>query len=124
MRQKENILKDKSITLAIEIVNLCKILNNEKKEYVLSKQLLRAGTSIGANVHEAQCAESPADFVHKLSISQKECNETDFWLELLFRTQYISEEQYKVLMADVKYLINILSKSIITVKNKINKNEK
>jgi four helix bundle protein len=80
--EKKNIIKDKSFVFAVEIVYLCKILT-EKKEFELSKQLLRSGTSIGANIREAEHAQSKADFIHKLSISLKEANETEYWLDLL-----------------------------------------
>lgn len=83
MNEKENTLKEKSFKFALLIIKFIKKLIDEKKEYVLSKQLLRSGTSVGANIREAQNAQSKADFIHKLSIFQKECNETMYWLELL-----------------------------------------
>ena len=86
---KKNIVLDKSFAFAVRIVNLNKFLVAEKKEYVLSKQILRSGTAIGALIREAQQAESNADFVHKLSIALKEANETDYWLLLLSKTKYI-----------------------------------
>ena len=92
---KENIIKDKSFAFAIRIVNLYKYLVEEKRGFVLSKQLLRSGTAIGALTREAEHAESKADFIHKLSISLKEANETDYWLELLFQTNFLSEKEYK-----------------------------
>ena len=88
--EKKNIVKEKSFLFAIEIVGLYKVLA-ERKEFVLSRQMLRSGTSIGANIREAEQAQSKADFIHKLSISLKEANETEYWLDLLFETQYISE---------------------------------
>ena len=90
---KENVIKEKSILFAIRIVNLYKFLN-EKGEFVMSKQILRSGTSIGANIAEAVRAESDNDFVHKLSISRKEGEETLYWLDLLFRTDYLSSDMY------------------------------
>ena len=88
MKRRENIVKEKSLSFAIRIVNLYRFLINNKKEYVLSKQLLKSGTSVGAMVREADHAESKADFIHKMAISQKECNETLYWLELLYKTDY------------------------------------
>ena len=87
----ENIIVDKSFDFAVRIVNLNKYLNNEQKEYVLSKQLLRSGTSIGANVSEAERAQSKADFISKMSIALKEANETNYWLKLLYKTDYLSK---------------------------------
>jgi four helix bundle protein len=81
-------LKEKSFEFALEIISLYKELPEQKKEYVLSKQLLRSGTSVGANRREAQNAQSTADFIHRLSISQKECDESIYWLELLFHSNY------------------------------------
>ena len=87
----ENIIVDKSFDFAVRIVNSNKYLNNEQKEYVLSKQLLRSGTSIGANVSEAERAQSKADFISKMSIALKEANETNYWLKLLYKTDYLSK---------------------------------
>ena len=87
----ENIIVDKSFDFAVRIVNLNKYLYNEQKEYVLSKQLLRSGTSIGANVSEAERAQSKADFISKMSIALKEANETNYWLKLLYKTDYLSK---------------------------------
>ena len=81
----DNVIKNKSFNFALRIVKLYQFLNQEKKEYVLSKQLLRSGTAIGALVRESEQAESKLDFIHKLAIAQKEANETDYWLELLFQ---------------------------------------
>ena len=89
----ENIVKSKSFAFAVRTVNFYKILN-ERKEFILSKQLLRSGTSVGANVREAINGQSKADFIHKLSISQKECDESIYWLELLKATNYINEKEF------------------------------
>ena len=89
------ILANKSFSLAIEIVQLYKCLVDEKREYVMSKQLLRAGTSVGAIVRESQNAESKMDFVHKLGIAQKECDETLYWLELIQASGYPDEQNSK-----------------------------
>ena len=87
----DNVIKNKSFNFALRIVKLYQFLNQEKKEYVLSKQLLRSGTAIGALVCESEQAESKLDFIHKLAIAQKEANETDYWLELLFQSEYLNE---------------------------------
>lgn len=92
---RENILRTKSFDFALRIIKLFQYLSEDKKEYVLSKQLLRSGTSIGANIRESEHAQSRADFIHKLSISLKEANETDYWIELLFKSGYLEEKEYK-----------------------------
>jgi len=106
---KENIVKDKSLEFAIRIVNLFKFLTKEKKEFVLSKQLLRSGTSVGAMVREAEHAESPADFKHKLSIAQKEINETIYWLELLLKTDFLSKSQFESINSDAVEIIKLIT---------------
>ena len=113
---KENVIKDKSFTFAIRIVKLHKYLVEEKREFVLSKQLLRSGTAIGALIREAEHAESKADFIHKLSIFLKEANETDYWIELLFHTDFYSEKEYKTIKGDIEELIKILVAIIKTSK--------
>jgi len=90
---RENILKDKSYKFALRIVNLYKYLAENKKEFVLSKQILRSGTSVGANIAEASQAQSKLDFVHKLSISLKEASETEYWINLLADSDYLSKDQ-------------------------------
>ncbi len=86
---RRNIVKDKSFDFAVRIVNLSKYLTEQKREYVLSKQILRSGTAIGALIRESEQAESKADFIHKLAIALKEANETDYWLDLLHKTEYL-----------------------------------
>ncbi len=105
---KENVVKSKSFAFAVRIVNLFKYLSDEKHEYVLSKQLLRSGTAIGALVREAEQAESKADFIHKLSIALKEANETDYWIELLSETKYLKEAEYRTIKEDALELIRLL----------------
>jgi four helix bundle protein len=117
---KENILKIKSFKFAVRIVNLYKHLCENKKEFVLSKQILRSGTSVGAMVHEAEHSESKADFVHKMAIAQKEINETLYWLELLKETEYISSKEYKSINADAIEIIKLITTIIKTTKSKIN----
>ena len=119
MSESKSILKDKSFQFALRIVKLNKFLAEEKREYVLSKQILRSGTSIGANIREAQNAQSSADFIHKLSISQKECDETMYWLELLHQSAYLSEAEYNPIYNDANELLKMLKSAIITSKNKL-----
>ena len=96
----ESILRDRTKKFAKEIVLLCRNMKSNHKEYVLINQLLRCATSIGANIHEAQYAQRTKDFISKLEIAQKECYETEYWLELLFETDCLSEENYKKLHND------------------------
>lgn len=99
---------DKSFDFAVRIVNLYKYMVREHKEYVLSKQLLRCGTSIGANISEAQRGQSKADFSAKMNIALKEANETCYWLKLLYKTDYLSESQYESIYSDAQELLKIL----------------
>ena len=105
----------KSKLFAIRIVRLYQYLCTEKKEYILSKQLLRSGTSIGANLAESECAISKKDFLSKIYISLKECNETLYWLELLYETNYITAEEYRSIHADCEDLHRILSATTKTL---------
>ena len=107
--QTGSAVADKSFEFAVRIVNLCKYLRYKKKEFVLSKQLLRSGTSIGANVHEGRRAQSRADFLAKMSIALKEANETYYWLKLLYRTEYLSREEYLSMYADIDEILRILT---------------
>ena len=115
---KESILRDKSKAFAIRIIKLYKFLLEEKKEFVISKQILRCGTSIGANFAEAIYGVSEADFMNKLSIAQKEASETIYWLELLYETDFITKEQFDSMLADADELVRLLAASIITMKKK------
>ena len=115
---QNSILRKKSFAFAIRVVNLYKYLSDGKKEYVLSKQLLRSGTSIGAMVREAQNAESDKDFIHKLAISQKECDESLYWLELLKETDYLTLLEFESISLEGIELIKMLKSSIITSKRK------
>jgi len=112
----ESIFRNKSKEFAKEIVFFCKGIKSEYKESVMTNQLLRCGTSIGANLHEAQYAQSKKDFVSKLEIAQKECYETEYWLELLFETGYISEESHKVVKNTCGTIRRMLIASINTAK--------
>lgn len=115
-----NIVLEKSKRFAIRIVNLYKYLTSEKKEFVLSKQVLRSGTSIGANIKECINAESKQDFVHKLTLSLKEADETEYWLELLHETDYITTHQFENIIADCKEIIRLLISIIKSTKGKTN----
>jgi four helix bundle protein len=118
MASDKNLIKEKSFLLAVRIVNLYQYLRETKKEFVLSKQMLRSGTAVGALVREAQNAESRADFVHKLSIAQKECDETVYWLELLNKTNYLSEKEFESIVLDATELLKMIRSAIITTKRK------
>ena len=100
-----NIVKDKSFDFAVRIARLYQFVCQQKKEYVMSKQLLRCGTAVGAMVREAEHAESRADFKHKLSLSQKEINESMYWLELLKKTDYLTTDQYMDIYGDAVEII-------------------
>lgn len=118
---KENIIVQKSYAFALAIIQLYKYLI-EKKEYVLSKQILRSGTSIGANVHEAVSGQSKKDFIHKLGISLKEARETSYWLNLLKDSEYITVDSFEKLNASCNEIIKILNSIIITTKEKYSLN--
>ena len=117
--KKENVLLVKSFAFAVRIVKLYQYLVSEKKEYVLSKQLLRSGTAVGALVREAQNAESKADFIHKLGIAQKECDETIYWLELITETSYLKKDEFESMNGNATELLKIIRSSILTIKQKI-----
>jgi four helix bundle protein len=112
----KGIVRDKSFAFALRIVKLYKYLTADKKEYVLSKQVLRSGTAIGALVREAEQAESKNDFIHKLAIALKEAAETEYWLELLFRSDYLEEKSYLSIHSDLKELLRLLTSIIKTSK--------
>ena len=112
----DSILEQKSFQFAIRIVNLCKHLRSAQKEHTLSKQLLRSGTSIGANVAEAQQAQSKADFISKLCIALKETAETKYWLRLLSATNYLSQPEYHSIVSDCVELEKMLVASVKTSK--------
>ena len=112
----EDIIKVKSFSFAIRIVNLYKSLVS-RNEYVMSKQVLRSGTSVGANIREAKNAESKADFIHKMGISQKEADETLYWLELLQATNYLSPQEFESLNNDGVEVLKLIKSIIISAKN-------
>ena len=115
----DNIIFNKSKAFAIRIINLNKYLSSDKNEYVLSKQLLRSGTSIGANVREASVAQSKKDFIAKMNIALKEAAESEYWLELLYETNYLSESEFESISSDCseinKLLISIVKTSNCTL---------
>ncbi len=117
---KENVVKKKSFVFAVRVVKLYKFLYENKKEFVLSKQLLRSGTSVGAMIYEAEHAETKNDFKHKLSIAQKEINETLYWLELLKETDYLNEEQFDSIHADAIEILKLLITIIKATKSTLN----
>jgi len=116
MSERKSIIKDKSFAFAIRIVKLYKHLCESKKEFVLSKQLLRSGTAVGTLVREAQNAESKADFIHKLGIAQKECDESIYWIELLKETEYLNEIEFVSINEEAVELLKMLRSAIITSK--------
>jgi len=119
--EKENVVKNKSFAFSVRIIRLYQYLANQKKEFIIAKQLLRSGTSVGAMVKEAEHAESRNDFKHKISIAQKEINESIYWLELLRETEYLSKEEFDSLKADAVELLKIVTAIIKSVKvNKFN----
>jgi four helix bundle protein len=115
----DSILRDKSYQFAIQIVRLSQHLQAEKKEYILSKQLLRSGTAIGALLREAEFGQSKADFVSKLSIALKEANETAYWLSLLKDTDYLDQQKHNAITPDCRSLIAMLVASIKTAKQEL-----
>ena len=117
---KENVIQDKSYAFALRIVHLYRWLCEEKKEYVLSRQILRSGTSIGANIEEAIGGQSGKDFHSKLSIAYKESRETRYWLRLLHDAELIGDSAHRSILADCEELMKILSSITKTMKTKIN----
>lgn len=110
----------KTKAFAIRIIHLYKFLTDEKHEFILSKQLLRCGTRIGANTHESNNAQSKLDFIHKLSIALKEADETSYWLDLLVETNYIEQSLFESIKTDLKEIIALLTASIKTSKQNLN----
>ncbi len=117
---KENIIKHKSFQFAVRIVKLYQHLTDTKKEFVLSKQVLRSGTNPGAMVRESEHSESKADFIHKLSIAQKEINETIYWLELLKETNYLAIEEFESINTDAIEIIKLITSILKTTKARNN----
>ena len=109
-------MQQKSLQFAIRIAKFCNYLQTDKREYIVSKQIFRSGTSIGANIREGRNAQSKSDFISKLNIALKEADETQFWIELLLGAGYISEVEYTSLNEDIKQIIALLTSSIKTLK--------
>lgn len=118
-KTKNDPLKEKTFQLATRIVSLYRFLVDTKKEYAISKQIMRSGTNPGAMVREASNAESGMDFIHKLSIAQKETEETQYWLELLWKTGYLSEPEFKSIFSDTEEVMKLIRSSILTKKKNL-----
>ena len=116
MDEKENTIQNKSFNFALRIIKLRQYLNKEHKEYSIADQILRSGTSVGANVSEAEYAQSKSDFINKMNIALKEANETSYWLRLLFFGNYLDEKMFNSLFGDCKELIGILHAIVKTSK--------
>ena len=116
--KQNNIIQEKSFTFAVRIVNLYKYLCEEKKEFILSKQVLRSGTSIGANIEESIGGQSDKDFFMKLTIAYKEARETVYWLKLLLATDYLNQEQAESLLKDAEEICKIIGKIQITMRSR------
>ncbi|MBP3316941.1 MAG: four helix bundle protein [Alistipes sp.] len=116
--KSDNIVLDKSFNFAVRIVKLYKYLRYTIDEKVLSTQVLKSGTSIGANIREALRSSSRKDFVAKMNISLKEAYETEYWLELLYKTEYISDKEYHSIFPECRELTNILSQIVLTTKSR------
>lgn len=121
---KDNLIAELSKQFALRIIKLYKYLLTDKKEYIMSKQVYRAGTSIGANIAESKNAQSKADFISKLSIALKESSETEYWLELLYNSETISEKEFKSLNQDLNVIIGTLIKIIKKTKENMEVTEK
>jgi four helix bundle protein len=117
--KSDNLLAMESFRFALRVVKLSMYLQKDHKEYILSRQILRSGTAIGAIVRESEFAQSKADFVNKLSQALKEANETDYWLALLHEAGYINEKMYQSIEPEIKTLIKLLVSSVKTVKSKM-----
>jgi four helix bundle protein len=124
MKDKQNLVYDKSELFAIRIIKLYKYLCNEKKEFVLSKQILRSGTSIVANLSEAECAISKNDWIAKIYIALKECAETGCWLRLLVKTDYISDKEFESMYEDCDEIKRMLTSSAKTAKEQLHHGKK
>lgn len=114
-------IKTQSYEFAVRVIKLYKFLVEEKREFVMSKQLLRSGTAVGALVRECQNAESKKDFIHKLAIAQKECDESIYWIELLIETDYLTKEMSESLLDDANSILKMIKSAIITTKNSLKK---
>lgn len=116
-----SIMLEKSKDFAVDIVTLCREIKSQRHESILINQLLRSGTSIGANIHESKYAQSKADFISKMQIALKECYESEYWLEIFFRTNILTETQYKLFKSNCGTIRRMLIASINTVKSNLKK---
>ena len=116
---RANVIKEKSFQFAVNTVNMFKSIQEKNREFILTKQFVRSGTSIGANVREGINAESKLDFIHKLGIAQKECDETIYWIELLHATSYITENEMIQMKNNAEELMRIIRSIIITAKQNL-----
>lgn len=116
---KENIIKNKSMDLAVRLVRLYQWLCDEQKEFVMSKQLLRSGTAVGAMIREAEHAESKADFIHKMAIALKEANESLYWLELLHKTDYLDMRMFGTIYKQTEEIVKLLASIVKSAKNNL-----
>ena len=123
MTEYENTVSYKSKKLALDIISLYKLLTSGKNEFILSKQILKSGTSIGANIAESECASSDKDFLNKLYIALKECNETLYWLDLLFDSNYIDDAQFVDIREKCSEIKRMLNSSTKTIKEKMENNQ-
>jgi four helix bundle protein len=114
--KRDNPILDKSFAFAVRVVKAYKIISSDRKEFVMSKQLLRSGTSVGAMVREAEHAETQKDFIHKMAIAQKEINESMYWLELLKETDYLSLSEFESISIDAIEIIKLLTSIIKSTK--------
>jgi four helix bundle protein len=117
--EKQNIILDKSYKFSLRIIKLYKFLSEDKKEFIISKQILRSGTSIGANINESQAAETKSDFIHKLGISAKEIRETEYWINLLKDSGYLDEKLYNSIFNECEELKKIVNSIILTTKKNL-----
>ena len=120
MKMRDSVILKKSKSFALRIIKLYKYLNEQKHEHILSKQLLRCGTSVGANAKEAVYSQSKADFTAKLFVAQKECAETEYWLELLYESEYINKSEFDSVYEDCQELMNMIVASTKTLQGKNN----
>ena len=118
--EKPNVVRDKSFLFAFRVVKIARFLQQQKREFVLSKQVLRSGTAIGALVREAEHAQSKADFIRKMSIALKEANETDYWIDLLHQSVYLTQDSYYSIHPDIQELIKLLVSIVKTSKGASN----
>ena len=117
--RENNEVRERSMEFAVRIVNMCKYLSGEKREKTMSSQLLRSGTSVGANIREAIYAQSRKDFIEKMSIALKEISETEYWIELLYRCEYLDERQYESIVEDAKVLVRMLTSIVKSTKENV-----